>query len=130
MGQKIENTESIAIHIRRIKYEDKLHIDYYLKALNIFNGVNKKQFFVFSDDIEWCKNNFYTNEFIYVSGNSEIEDFYLMSKCKNFIIANSSFSWWAAWLSKSKNKKIVAPKNISIGCINEFYPHDWILIEN
>lgn len=128
LANKIKNTESIAIHIRRVQYEDKLDINYYLKALDIFRDLDDKQFFVFSDDIEWCKTNFYFREFTYISGNSEVEDFYLMSKCKKFIIANSSFSWWAAWLSTNKLKKVVAPKNMSIGCINEFYPNDWILI--
>jgi hypothetical protein len=127
---KIKNTESVAIHVRRVDYQDKLHINYYLNAIDFFKNINGVKFYIFSDDIEWCKLNFATNEFIYFSNNSEIEDFYLMTKCNNFIIANSSFSWWAAWLSDSISKKVIAPKNTSIGCKNEFYPDDWILIEN
>jgi hypothetical protein len=69
-----------------------------------------KKFYVFSDDIEWCKN-FFSDilDFEFISGNNEIRDLYLMSSCENNIIANSSFSWWGAWLNKNPNKKVIAP---------------------
>jgi hypothetical protein len=127
---KIKNTESVAIHVRRLEYEDKLNINYYHNAIDLFKNLKFIKFYIFSDDIEWCKLNFSSNEFVFITNNSEIEDFYLMTKCNSFIIANSSFSWWAAWLSESESKKVIAPKNTSIGCVNNFYPNDWILIDN
>jgi hypothetical protein len=69
-------------------------------------------YIVFSDDIDWCKKNLpFLDEKIFIEGNDDFFDLYLMSKCQNNIIANSSFSWWGAWLNKSENKKVMSPKN-------------------
>ena len=116
---KIINSESISIHIRRGDYisikknNDIYHIcdmEYYTSAINyIKSKCSKPLFFVFSDDIEWAKENFIGDDFVYVHGNEPAQDMYLMSFCKHNIIANSTFSWWGAWLNKSNSKMIIAP---------------------
>jgi hypothetical protein len=65
---------------------------------------------IFSDDIEWCKENF-SSDFLFSEEKDEFIDLYKMSRCANFIIANSSFSWWASFLNKSDDKIIYAPEN-------------------
>ena len=122
-----------AIHVRRGDYvtnhnHHALSYEYYLKAMEHFKGC---VFLVFSDDIEYCKSVF-PEHFIFIEG-SEMEDFTLMTLCDNFIIANSTFSWWAAWLSKSENKKIIAPKKwfgpgLKHHKTEDLYCKDWIVI--
>jgi hypothetical protein len=67
--------------------------------------------FVFSDDITWCRNNLGFKNMIFVEGNVDIEDLWLMSLCEKNIIVNSSFSWWGAYLNTSKDKVVIAPSN-------------------
>jgi hypothetical protein len=104
---------SCSIHIRRTdylnapKYHLNLSADYYNKALEEINPSGN--IFVFSDDIQWCKNSLKYPNMIFMEGNSNLEDLKIMSCCENNIIANSSFSWWAAWLNQNKQKKIIAP---------------------
>jgi hypothetical protein len=92
-------------------------------------------FFIFSDDKEYVKNTF--SEFqncIFIEGiELDVEELFLMSICKNNIIANSSFSWWGAWLNKNENKRVIAPKRWFL--IEEMqiqtedlFPSDWIKI--
>lgn len=107
-----ENTCSI--HVRRGNYVDRqdFHplqpIEYYKKAISLIG--DKSLFLIFSDDIEWCKINldFIENK-IFISGNLDYQDLYLMSMCNHNIIANSSFSWWGAWLNNNNNKKVIYP---------------------
>jgi hypothetical protein len=114
---------SVSLHIRRGDYvTDKTtnfrhgtcSMDYYMNCISIL----KKEFrdltvFVFSDDIEWSKANLKINDSIYFINHNgpehACEDLYLMSLCKHNIIANSSFSWWAAWLNQNKDKRVFAP---------------------
>tara|TARA_R100000951_G_scaffold112169_2_gene112108 strand:+ start:63 stop:830 length:768 start_codon:yes stop_codon:yes gene_type:complete len=102
-----------SIHVRRGDYlrlpyhHPVCSSMYYGEAINHMGGDNI--FLVFSDDIEWCKTTFKGSSFIFVENNTDFEDLYLMSMCDNNIIANSSFSWWGAWLNDNKNKKVVAP---------------------
>jgi len=113
--------KSVSIHIRRTDYivenvnrkslfVDLGKTDYYKKAIE-FIKKNKKidNVLIFSDDIEWCKNNM-SEEYHYIH-NDDVSDMFLMSLCGNNIIANSSFSWWSSWLNEDKNKIIIAPKN-------------------
>ena len=117
----IEDTNSVSIHIRRGDYiEDKktniVHgtcsLDYYQDAIKKISKYDDNlNIFVFSDEIKWVKNNLKTIlPIIFVEGNKDYEDIILMSLCKHNIIANSSFSWWGAWLNQNPNKMIVAPK--------------------
>lgn len=104
-----------SIHVRRgdylnfNNYNYPLDINYYLNAIKLFDY--NTIFLVFSDDTDWCKANFCDRKFIIIENNSEILDFYLMSMCKNQIIANSSFSWWASWLNINSKKIVIAPCN-------------------
>jgi len=109
------NENNVSIHIRRTDYvtSNGYHpvqsIEYYQKALNIIGEYDN--IFVFSDYINWCKTNLTFDNMIFIEGFDDVEDLWLMSLCKNNIIANSSFSWWAAWLNQNPNKKVISPKN-------------------
>lgn len=113
---------SVSVHVRRGDYvSDKnansVHgicsLDYYKNAIQAINKtIHNPVFFIFSDEIEWAKQNLQIDNATYVQGNdykSHI-DLFLMSRCKHNIIANSSFSWWAAWLNNNVNKQIIAPR--------------------
>jgi hypothetical protein len=128
------DTNTISIHIRRTDYvtSNGYHpvqsLDYYKNAIKLIGDYD--YIFVFSDDIDWCKNNLNFNNMIFIEGMSEIEDIFIMSMCKNNVIANSSFSWWGAWLNKNKNKKVIAPKlwfgqNVNINT-SDIIPKNWI----
>jgi hypothetical protein len=141
----IKNTnKTISIHVRRGDYllpqnsfYTQLGFEYYLKALDQISNVSDHQVLIFSNDIDWCKNNLHKlhNNITYIDGNSDYIDLCLMSLCDHNIIANSSFSWWGAYLNKNPNKIIVCPKNYLQNhelshIINEkYYPSSWIAIE-
>lgn len=126
----------ISIHVRRTDYltSNGYHpvqsIDYYKKALEVIG--NYDNLFIFSDDIQWCKSNFDFKNMYFIEGNDDVEDLWLMSLCKNNIIANSSFSWWGAWLNSNPGKKIIAPKNWFGDQTNlnenDIIPNNWIKI--
>jgi hypothetical protein len=104
-----------SIHVRRGDYlnhpdvHPTLTPDYYRESISHFG--DDVTFLVFSDDINWCKENLHslTDKLVYIEGNTDYQDLYLMSICKNNIICNSTFSWWGAWLNKNENKKVIAP---------------------
>lgn len=141
---KINAKNSISIHIRRSDFiNSKFHtihgacsVEYYRKAVEfIVNKINDPIFFIFSDDIEWARislNLSYSSEF--VSGNSGSKsyiDMQLMSQCKYNIIANSSFSWWGAWLNSNPDKIVIAPKqwfanNAMNAQTNDLIPNIWL----
>jgi hypothetical protein len=132
--QSIKSKNSVAIHVRRVEYNSKLNLNYYMKGIDFLKSKLEAPFFyVFSDDIMWCKDNLkIESPTFYIDHNvdNEIADLYLMTYCKHFIIANSSFSWWGAWLSQYQDKIVVAPLNPGIGIRNHLYPNDWVLIDN
>jgi hypothetical protein len=115
--QKILNEiilcNSVAIHLRRVEYNTLLELDYYIEAIRkIKEQIKDPVFYIFSDDIEWCKQNFfYDGSFILMENNrnNEIVDFWMMCHCKHFIIANSTYSWWGAWLSTNTEKIVIIP---------------------
>jgi hypothetical protein len=109
------NKRTTSIHVRRGDYEKHPNhhpmqsINYYLESIEEL----KKEtdlFMVFSDDIEWCKNNIKLANCVYIEGEKDYIELFLMSKCDNNIISNSSFSWWGAWLNANKNKIVIGPK--------------------
>ena len=89
-------------------------------------------FFIFSDDIAWIKDNLTTNsDTVYVdhnSGKQSYNDMYLMSLCQHHIIANSSFSWWGAWLGTNVKKIVIAPKQwfVNDTVTNDLIPKSWL----
>jgi hypothetical protein len=113
--EKINQKEIVNIHFRRGDYVKEYNslfylndIDYINKALTYFNG--DYNFFITSDDIEWCKYTFSEYKNFYFSNSSnDLLDFALMSLCNHNIISNSTFSWWAAFLNKNINKKVIMP---------------------
>ena len=106
----------IAIHIRRTDYimnqanHHNLSLKYYETALKEFDS--DRNVIVFSDDSKWCKEQdlFQDDRFVVSENTDNRIDLCLMSLCSDFIIANSSFSWWGAWLSANKEKKVIAPQ--------------------
>jgi hypothetical protein len=107
------NEKNCSLHVRRgdylkIQYHHPVcGKDYYTNAMAAMpDGTT---FLVFSDDMEWCKENFIGDQFIFVEGENDVTDLWIMSYCKHNIIANSSFSWWGAWLNGYKHKIVVAP---------------------
>jgi len=109
------NLNACSMHVRRGDYvhQPENHptqsMNYYMKAIK--QMPSDSIFLIFSDDIEWCKQNFpdLPEKFYFIEGNKDFEDLFLMTQCKNNIICNSSFSWWGAWLNKNQDKKIIAP---------------------
>ena len=139
----IKHRNSVGIHIRRGDYLNNpkaryfhgiLGQNYYKKSIcYIKQKVKNPIFFIFSDDIELVKKNhpFFNNKkYIFTDTKSSIYDLYLMSNCKHFIIANSTFSWWGAWLSKNKHKIVCAPKRWVRARIStpDIIPENWIKI--
>lgn len=138
-----KDKNSISMHIRRgdyvtdaktNKHHGVLTIEYYKEALNILN-IKSPKICVFSDDIDWVAKNFrfLPKDTYFVSKHkfSSAQEIILMSLCKYNIIANSSFSWWGAWLNENKDKKVIAPKKWtqSILFVNpEITPKDWYRI--
>lgn len=113
--EPIEPTNATAIHVRRTDYltlgndyHPVLPMNYYMQAMSM---IGSSRYIVFSDDIAWCKNAFRGNQFEFAENGSPIEDLKLMTSCENQIIANSSFSWWAAYLNKNQNKRVIAPQH-------------------
>jgi len=109
LGTKYDYT---SIHVRRGDYVNQpnnyiqLGMDYYKVAMEL---VKTKHYIIVSDDINWCHNNFIGEQFIFSENRSPVEDLALQITCEHNIIANSSFSWWGAWLNKNPSKMIVAP---------------------
>ena len=125
-----------SIHVRRgdyLKLQDHhpvLGMQYYNEAID---KVVADKYLIFSDDIEWCKQNFIGDQFIFIEGEPDYVDMFLMSLCDHNIIANSSFSWWGAWLNSDDDKIVVAPENWfgpAKGDINtsDLIPEKWIKI--
>ena len=136
-----KNSINIALHIRRGDYLNFKNknifytppVEYFKYYINFFNEkFRKPNFIFFSDDIDWVKNVFKRNSdqqiFIDKSFNNGLNDFQLMSQCDHFILSNSTFGWWAAYLSKKIDKIIICPnkwyKNDNIKN-NFMFPKDW-----
>jgi len=135
-----ENT--VAVHIRRTDYLHEprygfIGIDYYVNAIRfIKEKLTNPLFIFFSDDLKWCKQNFSLTNCIFFEENTWQQDhlqLYVMAQCKHQIIANSSFSWWAAWLNKNQDKIVIRPsvpfKDQSL-IYQDHYPIKWIAINN
>jgi len=135
----LQSEFSVSIHVRRgdyitnpstNSYHGILGLDYYERAITkvISLAEGNPLFFIFSDDIDWCRKNLkIPYKHIYISTGIDHHDLYLMSICKHNIIANSSFSWWAAWLNKNSSKIIVAPKRwFAAAEPNNIVPDKWL----
>ncbi|WP_215406320.1 alpha-1,2-fucosyltransferase [Vibrio gigantis] len=116
----IQTTNSVAIHVRRGDYlavpalNGLAPLSYYRSAIKyIKENVDSPTFFIFSDDITWCKENLNLEKVVYVDWNTKSDsyrDMQLMSLCKHNIIPNSSFSWWGAYLNSNAGKIVICPE--------------------
>jgi len=142
LAKEISDTNALCMHVRRGDYvgnksHEGVNNEYYNKGIAaILEKTQIEKIYVFSEDIAWCENNLkFTFPTMYVAdtyaGEKGEGHMFLMSNCKSFIIANSSFSWWAAWLSSHTHKVIVCPKQwFPDATINtsDLIPSDWIRI--
>lgn len=144
--EEIKNCNSVSLHVRRGDYitnkeVNKLYgnvctLDYYRKAIEYINSrVENPKFYVFSNDLKWVKENLDIPNAVYIDWNTKedsYKDMQLMSCCRHNIVANSSFSWWGAWLNTNKDKIVVSPdrwfNDEQVGT-NDIIPEEWIKIK-
>lgn len=138
--RRIEDSNSVSIHVRRGDFVDNpsafethgvCSLDYYRNAIaEVKNHVNDPVFYIFSDDCNWVRNSNLvgdSHEFIdWNQGKESYIDMQLMSYCKHNIIANSSFSWWGAWLNNYSSKIVIAPKQWFADDVMNAQSHDLI----
>ena len=142
---EIKNCNAVSVHVRRGDYvtspltssiHDTCSLDYYKKCIDLIaEKADKSHFFIFSDDAKWTKENlkidFPTTYIAHNGPDKGYEDLRLMSNCRHFIIANSSFSWWGAWLSNNPNKIVLAPERwFRKECMdtNDLIPEGWTIV--
>ena len=145
LSEEMQRTDSISLHVRRgdyvtnpqtNKFHGALSIDYYKSAVKLMqNQIDVPHFYVFSDDLEWVKESLdFVIPCTYIESDKEgrdCEEMWLMSQCKHHIIANSSFSWWGAWLGNKPDKIVISPnqwfadKNYKVP---DLIPEKWIRI--
>jgi hypothetical protein len=136
---------SVSLHIRRKDYVEKSNVqnnffytslEYYENSLSLLNEIEKiDKLFIFSDDIQWVKDNIILNyETVYIDNDGpDYQHQFLMSQCKNNVITNSTFSWWAAWLNGNKSKKICVPERWfadDTRADDIYIPEGWIKVKN
>ena len=103
----------VSIHVRRGDYtlypdhHPTCSKEYYDAAMDRFDSSHK--FILFSDDIDWCRENFTGDRFYHVDTGSPYSDLKVMTMCKHHINANSSFSWWGSWLNPKEGKRVICP---------------------
>jgi hypothetical protein len=133
------NEESVAIHVRRGDYlKDPylgglVDVEYFGKGITLIREqLENPKFYVFSDDIAWCKQYLNLQEAAFIDwnkGDDSYRDMQLMSHCKHAIISNSSFSWWAAWLNRNPAKVIIVPKvwyrSSGVSETSQMHPKEW-----
>jgi Glycosyl transferase family 11 len=110
--EKIQRQEAVAIHIRQVQFPRPLQSSYYLEAINLIKTlIPDPEFYIFADDWEWVKENLsFLSSTNLMQGNNDIDDFYLLLYSKNTIVANSTFSWWAAYLKPHEDATIIVPE--------------------
>jgi len=131
--EKVIGCESVAVHVRRTDYITTLNNacvlpEFYFQAIAML--VREKPnlvFFIFSDDKEYVERTFDKISCFFVNNCSDIEEFEIMRACKHHVIANSTFSWWAAYLGSDSDGVVIAPK---MGRWNrDFYLPEWMVLE-
>jgi len=142
-----KDKETVSIHVRRGDYllpqHDhfcKLDNGYYYEAISpYFDEIDKYHFVFFSNDIEWCKTNLIESHesITFMEPSSDYVDLILMSLCNHNIIANSSYSWWAAYKNTNKHKQVTCPMNYlksyspwASNINTNYYPETWKSINN
>lgn len=131
--KKMKETISVSLHIRRTDYNRSvnnvcLKQDFYQIALDkMQEQVGDFKLFIFTDDKEFVRESFHLHEYELVENVTDLEEFVLMQQCKNHIIANSTFSWWAAYLSENKGGAVYAP--VTDMWTEEFFLPQWNCIK-
>lgn len=144
LAREIRSANSVSVHIRRGDYIGNSSFidlcigDYYPDAFQyITRNVENPVFYIFSDNAGWCRQNLkwlkdYQHIFVMGNkGNENYKDMQLMSLCRYNIIANSTFSWWGAWLNRNAEKIVICPQKLfhdekkNEKIILEFYPESW-----
>ena len=145
----IKNHNVVSISIRQNRYSERMNnkfdqhsisksqdfvtktVDYIYQAINLISSkVNNPKFLLWSNDFTGLEKYFPTNEFLYVINPEDkiLNDFYLLTQCKYFIVGPSTFSWWGAWLSNNESKICIRPKTINPSNNLDFWPESWISI--
>lgn len=139
-AERIQGSHSVSVHIRRGDYlnysylQNICTLDYYKSAMQYFREKHPldAEFYIFTNDVPWAEEHFQEKDCHFVTGNSgadSFRDMQLMSLCKDNIIANSSFSWWGAWLNQNPEKTVIAPERWVNGPDEEsidVIPEKWI----
>ena len=134
LGSTLLNYDTVSVHIRRSdfkRYNNLVPVEYYQRAMKMMESkLNNVFYIVFSDEPEWVSDNMNFGKNVYFMANEkklqDYEELFVMSRCKHNIIANSTFSWWGAWLNTNKDKIVIGPKRwFSNNNIN-IMPDDWI----
>lgn len=144
LAEQIRHVNSVSLHVRRGDYAKDLKtnathglcsLDYYQTAIRcISDQIKQPHFFVFSDDIAWVQNNLQIGfPCQYVDHNQGVDsynDMNLMSMCQHNIIANSSFSWWGAWLNPNPDKIVIAPQKwfANKNNVKDLFPQGWVTL--
>lgn len=137
---QINNTQSVAVHIRRgdfAQYNWILPINYQKNAIaEMRKKLENPHFFIFSDDLEFATKEFANEKDVTIASETSIpsfsnamRDLQLMSRAKHIIICNSTFSWWAAYIMKNPNKIVIAPLEIKYNDSKHYYPDEWIVMQ-
>ena len=145
----IKKHNVVSISIRQNRYSERMNnkfdqnsisksqdfvaktVDYIYQAIKLISSkVNNPKFLLWSNDFTGLEQYFPTNEFLYVINPEDkiLNDFYLLTQCKYFIVGPSTFSWWGAWLSNNESKICIRPKNINPSNNIDFWPESWISI--
>lgn len=139
------DSQSVSIHIRRgdyiniapnsyYQFNNVATTEYYNTAIKYFKDKYKDaHFYIFSNDIEWCKRNYIGPEYYFIDvnkGKYSFYDMYLITLCKHHINANSTFSWWGAWISDYNQKEIIVPRDFIRNVkTKDLYPTNWIKMD-
>lgn len=143
-SMELKNKNSVSVHLRRgdyahdpvsTAYHGVLDATYYRQAADLLlSRFPDASFYLFTDDAEWAQTNFRLPQATLVSGHfshSPLQDLYLMSQCRHQIIANSSFSWWGAWLNPHPGKLVISPRKWfrnGPADTHDLYPPTWIIL--
>lgn len=136
LSKEMSETLSVSIHVRRGDYLGGFPVmdeKYYFPAMAYFKEKYENvHFYVFSNDMDWCRSHLKAEHTTFVDwnvGKDSPFDMWLMTQCKHNIIANSSFSWWGAWLNQNGEKEVIAPKVWFYHAETpDVYCKDWIVI--
>jgi hypothetical protein len=142
LAGQIDASNSVCVHVRRTDFLTNSafggqDVDYFERGETIISSrISEPKYFVFSDDIEWCQDNLsFQSEAIFVADDfgprKFRDDLRLMVRCKNYIISNSSFAWWAVWLNRIRDKIVIAPTtwvHHPDYPSDDLLPHSWLRV--